>query len=111
MGYVKRFRLKMWIFFYLFGYIEATTGFWILFQLGWRLDIYNFSTIYDRLVNPSRQDKMTFLKLDLESASKIQKQKNYCFFKSYKFYLLQEVLNAIENLCGSLFIIYLIRIQ
>ena len=61
-------------------YIEATTGFWMQFQLGWRLDIYNFPTIYGKFANPSRQDKTKFLKLGLESASKMQKEKKTLFF-------------------------------
>jgi hypothetical protein len=61
-------------------YIEATTGFWMQFQLGWRLDIYNFPTIYGKFANPSRQDKTKILKLGLESASKMQKEKKTLFF-------------------------------
>jgi len=50
------------------------------FQLGWRLDIYNFPTIYSKFVNLSRQDKTIFLKLGLESANKMQKEKKNIVF-------------------------------
>jgi hypothetical protein len=31
-----------------------------------------------------------------------KKEKKHCFLKSYGFHSLQKVINAIENLCGSL---------
>jgi len=53
---------------------------------------------------------MIYLKLDLESIRKVQKQKKHCFLKSYGFHSLQEILNAIENLCRNLWLTYLTRI-
>ena len=51
------------------------------------------------------------LKLGLKSANKVQKQKRHCFLKSYGFHSLQGVLNAIGNLCRSLWLTYFIRIS
>jgi hypothetical protein len=78
--------------------------------LVWKLDIYNSSNIYGRLVNSFKQERMIYLKLDLEFIRKVQKQKRHCFLKSYGFHSLQEILNAIENLCRNLWLTYLTRI-
>ena len=45
------------------------------FQLGWKLDICIFQPIYGRPANSSWQERTTCLKLSLESASKVWKQK------------------------------------
>lgn len=72
------------------------------FRCDFKLNIFIFSMIYWKPTNLFKQKRMTCLKLGLESASKVRKQKkkNY-FLKSYGFHLLQKIINVIRNLYGN----------
>lgn len=72
------------------------------FRCDFKLNIFIFLMIYWKPTNLFKQKRMTCLKLDLKSASKVRKQKkkNY-FLKSYGFHLLQKIINVIRNLYGN----------
>jgi hypothetical protein len=77
----------------------------------WKTRYISFPLIYGRPTNSFGQERTTYLKLGLESISKVWKQKRHCFLKSYGFHSQYRALNAIENICGSLWLAYFTRIQ
>jgi hypothetical protein len=78
---------------------------WILlrFQLGWKVDIHTFLTIYSKPANSYRKERTTCLKLGLKSVRNVWKLEKHCFLVYYEFQSVQGFLNTqgLVNMCDA----------
>jgi hypothetical protein len=62
---------------------RATSGMLLWFNFDWKLDISSFLTIYGRLINSSRQERMICLKSWLKSAKNVWKLEIWATWRNF----------------------------